>query len=74
MLKLVKEKNAEWLGNGFGCSSAEWVVKGHEHIAVRKLANRWFAIDTNKNAKIASSFDKAHLIEVLSLIDMGARQ
>ena len=67
MLKLIKTKNTEWLGNGFGSSSAEWVVKGFEHIAVRKLANRWFAIDTSNNAKIASSFDKAHLVEVLSL-------
>ena len=66
MLKLIKAKNTEWLGNGFGCSSAEWVVKGFEHIAVRKLANRWFAIDLNNNAKIASSFEKAHLVEILS--------
>jgi len=66
MLKLTKAKNTEWLGNGFGSSSAEWVVKGFEHIAVRKLANRWFAIDLNNNDKIASSFEKAHLIEILS--------
>ena len=66
MLKLIKAKNTEWLGNGFGSSSAEWVVKGFEHIAVRKLANRWFAIDLNNNANIASSFEKAHLVEILS--------
>lgn len=66
MVKLTKSKGSEWQGNGFGSSAAEWVVKGAEHIAVRRLVGNWYAIDTNTNTKIARGFDKAMLLEVLS--------
>lgn len=48
MLKLTKLKSTEWLGNGMGTASAEWVVKGHEHIEIRGDAWGWVAMDTSK--------------------------
>lgn len=47
-IKLIKDQPTEWLGNGFGTATATWVVRGHEHIAVRKLGGVWKAIDTTK--------------------------
>ena len=65
MIKLTKTAGTQWNGNGFGVSSAEWVIKGAEHIAVRKLCGNWYAIDINTNRKIARGFDRAMLLEVL---------
>lgn len=67
MIKLKKAKSTEWNGNGFGTTTAEWVIKDAEHIAIRKLAGNWYAIDTSdNNRKIARGFDKAMLLEVLA--------
>lgn len=80
MLKLTKSKSTEWLGNGMGTASAEWVVKGHEHIEIRQLGYDWMAFDTNKkftahyvndvpvmrDTRIASAYTKRELLEILS--------
>ena len=80
MLKLTKLKSTEWLGNGMGTASAEWVVKGHEHIEIRQLGYDWMAFDTSKkfiahilngvpverDTRIASAYTKRDLLEILS--------
>jgi len=74
MITLQKTKNTEWNGNGLGSNTAEWAVKGQEHISVRQLGGKWWAIDTSEYAifkgrkvckKITSSWDKKTLIEKL---------
>ena len=74
MIKLTKTSSAQWQGNGFGISAAEWVVKGKENISIRKLSTKWVAVDTNEYAivrgrkvvkKVATAWDKATLIEIL---------
>lgn len=76
MIKLTKAKAAEWNGNGFGNSTAEWVVVGFENIAVRKLGLNWFAVDTNEYAimngrkvskKVAKADTKAALLDALAI-------
>lgn len=49
MLKLKKIASQQWLGNGMGYSSADWVVAGHENIHVGKFGFYWLAIDTAHN-------------------------
>lgn len=76
MVKLTKTQSASWAGNGFGCTSAEWVVKGHEHIVVEKRGLWWVALDThgliqNKfgfigPTRIARAETKKELVEKLS--------
>ena len=75
MIKLTKTNAAEWNGNGFGNSTAEWVVVGFENIAVRKLGINWFAVDTLEYAilngrkvskKVAKADTKTALIEALA--------
>lgn len=53
MIKLTKTSSTTWNGIGFGTSAADWVVVGHEHIAIRKLGMNWFAVDTSEYALIA---------------------
>lgn len=53
-IKLTKDHPTEWLGNGFGNATATWLVKGYEHIAVRKLGGVWKAIDTTKDTRPAT--------------------
>jgi hypothetical protein len=68
MATLTKAKPSEWLGNGMGNTTAEWVVKGAEHIAVRKLGTRWAAIDTTKpagNGAVAFADTKSQLLNKL---------
>tara|TARA_R100001163_G_scaffold57001_1_gene44797 strand:- start:288 stop:530 length:243 start_codon:yes stop_codon:yes gene_type:complete len=74
MVKLTKTQATQWNGNGFGNSSADWVVKGRENIAVRKLGGLWFALDTNEFAlikgvkiskKIAAAQTKNELLDLL---------
>ena len=43
-IRLTKTRPTVWCGNGMGTDSAEWVVKGHEHIAVLET-NQWIARD-----------------------------
>lgn len=65
MLKLTKSKSTEWLGNGMGTASAEWVVKGHEHIEIRQLGYEWWAV-AHGRYRIAAAFTRRDLLEILS--------
>lgn len=66
MIKLTKAKDTEWMGNGFGTRTAEWIVKGHENIEVRKIGGNWTAFDGDK--KIARAWDKKDLITKLERV------
>ena len=63
MIKLKKANATEWLGNGFGTSTADWVVAKNPSIAGRKVGCNWYAIQ-NK-VRIARGFDRAMLLEIL---------
>ncbi len=65
MLKLTKSKSTEWLGNGMGTASAEWVVKGHEHVEIRQLGYEWWAI-AHGRYRIAAADTKRDLLAILS--------
>jgi len=75
MIKLTKTQEATWNGNGFGTTTADWVVVGYENIAVRKLGINWFAVDTSEyaliggrkvNKKIAKADTKSDLVKILT--------
>jgi hypothetical protein len=68
MLKLTKKSAAQWNGNGFGSSTAEWVVKGHENIEVFQLGLYWIAADTahGMNRKICRGDTKADVVAQLT--------
>ena len=66
MIKLKKAKATEWLGNGFGTSSAEWIVQNHEHIEVRKIGICWTAFEGDK--RITKAWDKKDLLTKLETI------
>lgn len=63
-VRLTKTDSVGWLGNGFGYSTAEWCVKGLEHIQVRKLMD-WTAIDSTTGKRIATGWTKKDLVETL---------
>ena len=66
-IKLTKTHPTQWNGNGMGYDPADWVIKGAEHIAIRKL-NLWWAIDTTKpqgERRIAYGHTRAELISKL---------
>ena len=63
MITLTKAKKTEWMGNGFGTRTAEWVVKGNENIAVRKVLGNWIAFEGDK--RIARAWDKKDLLTKL---------
>jgi hypothetical protein len=63
MITLTKAKSTEWMGNGFGTRTAEWIVKGNENIAVRKIGGNWVAFDGDK--RIAKAWDKKDLLTKL---------
>lgn len=70
-IKLTKSKPAQWNGNGMGTDSAEWVVKGNEHIAVLQVAGRWIAKDTTieEGSQVIARADYKHdLINTLNRI------
>jgi len=73
-IRLTKSKPTQWNGNGMGTDSAEWVVKGAEHIAVLQVAGHWIAKDTSIRANnglsqvIARADYKRDLINKLNLI------
>ena len=48
-MQLIKETSAQWLGNGMGTSTADWFIKGAEHIKVYKLFGGWRVQDTLRN-------------------------
>ena len=71
-ITLKKINSATWDGNGFGASTADWVVAGFEHIAVRKLAGIWFALDMSVAGRsmggkkiIAKGVTKSDLLKTL---------
>ena len=68
MIKLTKKTDAQWNGNGFGSSTADWVVKGHEHVEVFKLGFYWIAVDTahGMNRRICRADTKNEVVEKLS--------
>jgi hypothetical protein len=66
MVTLTKAKATGWIGNGFGTTSAEWVVKGHENIEIRKIGGWWVAVDGGK--RIARAWDKRDLVAKLETL------
>ena len=44
MVQLKKTSLPVFHGNGLGTSTAGWVVKGSEHVAVRQLGTSWVAV------------------------------
>jgi hypothetical protein len=69
MLKLKKTKATSWNGNGFGNSSADWCIKGQEHIHVFQLSMGWVAKDTSINGLgfICKADSRSDLITVLEV-------
>ena len=70
-IKLTKSRPTVWRGNGMGTDSAEWVVKGNEHIAVLQVGGNWIAKDTTRNKGsqvIARAYYKHELIQELNRI------
>ena len=66
MVQLKKTSLPVFHGNGLGTSTAGWVVKGSEHVAVRQLGTSWVAVDTSKDgARIATAFDRKALTQKL---------
>ncbi len=69
MVQLKKTSLPVFHGNGLGTSTAGWVVKGSEHVAVRQLGTSWVAVDTSKDgARIATAFDRKALIQKLESV------
>lgn len=66
MITLTKAKATEWMGNGFGSRTAEWVVKGNESIEVRKIGGNWIAFEGDK--RIAKAWDKKDLLAKLETV------
>ncbi len=66
MITLTKAKATEWMGNGFGTTTAEWVVKGNESIEVRKIGGNWIAFEGDK--RIAKAWDKKDLLAKLETL------
>jgi len=56
-MKLIKETSAQWLGNGMGNSTADWVIKGAEHIKVYKVLGCWKVQDTLANTTLVRFAD-----------------
>ena len=73
-IKLTKTRPTVWRGNGMGTDSAEWVVKGAEHITVLQIASGWIARDDSIRNEhgfsrvIARADRKADLVNKLNLI------
>ena len=70
-IKLTKSRPTVWLGNGMGTDSAEWVVKGNEHIAVLQVGGDWIAKDTTRekgSQVIARAYYKHDVIHALNRI------
>ena len=58
-MKLTKTKDAQWNGNGFGTSSAQYSVAGMEHIIIYNKGNGypdWAAIDANTGKHLIRPF------------------
>jgi hypothetical protein len=70
MTHLKKANFTVWHGNGLGTTTAEWTVKGCEHIAVRQLGTTWVATDTSTGVRIAVAYTRKTLIEKLDEINL----
>lgn len=64
MIKLKKAKAQSWNGNGFGTSTAQWVVAKDPSISVRQVGSFWKAFDGD--VTIARGFDRAMCLEALA--------
>ena len=65
MIKLTKVKSSTWNGNGFGNTSAEWVVKGQENIVIANAGIWWTAVDTDTNKRLCRGTTKRDCVEAL---------
>lgn len=72
-IKLTKLNASEWAGNGMGNSSAEWAVKGAEHIEIWKDSLYWNITNTETGAKIGRWLNSRAMAVTLleALIDEG---
>ena len=68
MVTLTKIKSAEWMGNGMGTSTAEWCVKGAEHIIVFKAGSRWVAQNEDTCCVLTKAWDKKDLVAKLETL------
>ena len=64
MVKLKKSKAQSWNGQGFGTSSAQWVVAKDPSISVRQVGGDWKAFQGD--VAIARGFDRAMCLEILA--------
>lgn len=73
-IKLTKTRPTSWNGNGMGTDSAQWVVKGAEHITVLQTARGWIARDDSTRTEhgisrlVARAEYKRDLVHQLNLI------
>lgn len=73
-IRLTKTRSTSWNGNGMGTDSAEWVVKGAEHITVLQIASGWIARDDSIRNEhgfsrvVARAHYRRDLINKLNLI------
>ena len=67
VIKLKKINDAYWAGNGFGNQSAEWVVKGAEHINVWSSGgNEWNVTNRDTGERILrNKYGRAFTLELL---------
>lgn len=64
MIRLKKLNATEWQGNGFGTSTADWVVANDPSITVRKSGLSWYAVQDRQ--RIASGWSRSDLLENLA--------
>lgn len=64
MIRLKKANATEWLGNGFGSSTADWVVAKDPSITVRKSGLSWYAYQNRQ--RIAAGWSRADLLDNLA--------
>jgi len=55
MIKLTKKVDAYWKGNGMGNATAEWVVKGTEHLHVWEGGLGWNITDRSNEKRIVKN-------------------
>ena len=64
MIKLKKAESTDWLGNGFGTSTADWVVALDSSISIRRNGLSWYAFQDRQ--RIASGDSRADLLNNLA--------
>ena len=66
-MQLIKESSTQWLGNGMGTTTADWVIKGAEHIKVYKVSTYWDVKDTLTNETLVRFADtRKQALEIYS--------